>query len=634
MTNTGESTIVDSIDKIVEAFADFDLEGLLRSTDRDYYLISEAIRKAVEEANAGGDIHLAAGLHVLWAVCNCRVRPENEAEPFGPMIEFIDRRSLTPADLTQAQVSALAQLTDLIKDPLVKGRIADVVWLEGKPRNYKFALMAIESYTEVPIDSSSWFGTGEDNWKRALSLARILGDTASTLLAKIESSLMASLVAAQATDGYFGARIASALRKYGLARREARTIAGKLAELASQFHQGGDYHASADHFAAAAKWCALDGDEHQHMVMTTLQGKAIVRAAEARIQVGDGGYLVASVDVEKALQVLRLVPGKYRVELGVDTLLTELRARLREYGERSLGEMKQIELPPIDVSSYVRVSQDAVRGKPMTEAFRILSSIQGLDVSKLRDEAKEALREHPLQALFSRVTLSTDGRAIDRSQGSGSYDPAEDADQVSRQMLQSYAFQVGAAIQTAILPALQVMRSEHRMREDAFIAIAQQSPFVPIGREVLFGKALAFGFNGDFPTAIHILTPQIENAVRNHLRAAGVSTTGIDQDGLEAEKSLNALLDLPETTKLFGENIAFELRALFCEQIGGNLRNEVAHGLLDDVASTSSYSVYAWWFALRLAYMSFWNALVAQSTPETQAEEGNEDTAEGGLSSE
>ena len=163
------------------------------------------------------------------------------------------------------------------------------------------------------------------------------------------------------------------------------------------------------------------------------------------------------------------------------------------------------------------------------------------------------------------------------------------------------------------------------MRETAFIAMAQQSPFVPIGREVLFGKALAFGFNGEFATAIHMLTPQIENAVRYHLRAAGVSTTGIDQDGLEAEKSLNALLDLPETTKLFGQNIAFELRALFCEQTGGNLRNEVAHGLLDDVGSTSNYSVYAWWFALKLAYLSFWNVLAANAQNAPQPDGSGQD---------
>ena len=320
MTNTDESTIFNSIDKIVEAFADFDLEGLLKSTDRDYYLISEAVRKAGEEAKARGDIHLEAGLHLVWAVCSYHGRPENDAEPFGPMIELGDRHSPIPDDLTEVQVTTLAQLTSLIKDPFVRGRIADVVWLEGKPRNHKCALRAIEDYIATDVESSSWLGEIEDNWRRAASLGMMLGSAASSLVSKIESTLLSAFTSTHAEDRYFGARLASLLRNHGLARQEARTIAGKLADLASQFHHIGDYYASADHFAAAAKWCAIGDDERQQMVMTALRGRAMVRAVEARIQQGDGGYLVATVDVEKAIQVFRQVPGKYRAELGVDHL--------------------------------------------------------------------------------------------------------------------------------------------------------------------------------------------------------------------------------------------------------------------------------------------------------------------------
>ncbi len=630
MTNTDETSPFDNVDKIVEAFSDFDLENLLKSVERDYYVISVAFQKARDEAHSRGDIYLAAGLHLLWAVCNYHAQPENEAEPFGPMMVVDNKRTPIPDDLTQDQLSILSAITNHITDHFLRGRIADVVWLQGKPRNYKFALMAIESYTEGPIDPSSWFRKGEDNWRRALSLARDLGNSASSLLTKIESTLMASLVATQVSDRYFGARIASALRDYGLARSEATTIAGKLADLASQFHHIGNYYASADHFAAAAKWCRIANDERQQMAMIALQSKAIVRAAEARIEDGEGGYLVAAVDVEKALQVLRQIPITYRVELGVDALLVELPIRLREYGEQSLGEMKTVELPAMDVSEFVRFSQGAVRGKSASEAFLILSNLHNQDASKLREDAKKTLEEYPLQALFGRVTLSADGRPIARSRGSDSYDPSQDEAQVCNQMLQSYGLHVAGTVHTTILPALQVIRSEHRLRESDFVTISRQSPFVPIGREKLFGKALAFGFNGDYATAIHMLTPQIENAVRYHLRAAGVQTSGVNLDGLEGEKSLNALLDLPQIEVLFGEDIAFELRALFCEQVGGNLRNEVAHGLLDDVASTSDYCVYAWWFALKLAYMSFWNNLVARSTREPPSDDGSDAAEEDG----
>ena len=58
---------------------------------------------------------------------------------------------------------------------------------------------------------------------------------------------------------------------------------------------------------------------------------------------------------------------------------------------------------------------------------------------------------------------------------------------------------------------------------------------------------------------------------------------------------------------VFGEDHTFEVRALFCDRHGPNLRNLLAHGLLSDGACQSNASVYAWFFALRTVFAGFWN---------------------------
>ena len=88
-------------------------------------------------------------------------------------------------------------------------------------------------------------------------------------------------------------------------------------------------------------------------------------------------------------------------------------------------------------------------------------------------------------------------------------------------------------------------------------------------------------------------------------------TTLLDPTGVETEKSLNALMDMEETEDLFGPDLAFEIRAIFCESLGGNLRNDVAHGLLDDQESQSYWAVYAWWLALKLVFGTYRDALIA-----------------------
>jgi hypothetical protein len=68
-------------------------------------------------------------------------------------------------------------------------------------------------------------------------------------------------------------------------------------------------------------------------------------------------------------------------------------------------------------------------------------------------------------------------------------------------------------------------------------------------------------------------------------------------------------MDLPKTVDIFGEDLAFELKSLFSDVVGPNLRNEVAHGLLDDEACEGVNAIYAWWFGFRIVFMAFWGAM-------------------------
>ena len=112
---------------------------------------------------------------------------------------------------------------------------------------------------------------------------------------------------------------------------------------------------------------------------------------------------------------------------------------------------------------------------------------------------------------------------------------------------------------------------------------------------------LASGLNGDYGTAIAVIVPQLEQVVRTLLKRRGVHTLFVDdQTGVESEKSMTALLEMDETADIFGDGMMMELKALLVVQGAPNLRNDTAHGLLDDAAAWGYHSVYVWWFCLRL----------------------------------
>jgi hypothetical protein len=237
------------------------------------------------------------------------------------------------------------------------------------------------------------------------------------------------------------------------------------------------------------------------------------------------------------------------------------------------------------------------------------------------------LKAHPLQSLFSSSHLSKDGRVIAKCPGMDWSNTNSEAYHavIWSQMVKSYSLELGVSVQGLILPALEVIVREHRLRQNDFISLADQSPIVPQNRDSLFGKGLFLGYEQDFVTALHILVPQIENMVRYHLKAAGVKTTNLDSAGIENENGLSALVELTAVGQVFGEDCAFELKALFCDPFGPNLRNELAHGLLGYGDCQSVYSVYAWWFALRLVTITFWNSIRKPNTADaTETPENKE----------
>jgi hypothetical protein len=111
---------------------------------------------------------------------------------------------------------------------------------------------------------------------------------------------------------------------------------------------------------------------------------------------------------------------------------------------------------------------------------------------------------------------------------------------------------------------------------------------------------LYFGYSRDFETSLQYLASEIESIVRYHLKASGVVTINTDMDGVQMELGLSTLARMPQMEEVFGKDLTFEIKAVFCEQDGSNLRNDVAYGLISDGAGYSIDSIYTWWFVFRL----------------------------------
>ncbi|HEY8744731.1 MAG TPA: DUF4209 domain-containing protein [Chloroflexota bacterium] len=86
-------------------------------------------------------------------------------------------------------------------------------------------------------------------------------------------------------------------------------------------------------------------------------------------------------------------------------------------------------------------------------------------------------------------------------------------------------------------------------------------------------------FAEDYVSALHILVPQLEDAIRRILAILGVATTSF-RDGVTQEKTLDSVLSTAELRQTLGEDLTTYLQYLLVGQRADNLRNKVAHGLV------------------------------------------------------
>ena len=617
-----------------EDFASCGWKDVLAGSNReDYRSISQAFSKAARQA-ISEDRQAHKVLSLLAQACSMMLSPDSVNEPFQPFMVLDGQRSSIPDDLSENDVAFFAQIVDEIYEPcpkahLLKARLADLVWLLQRPRDVKFALAAIDSYRSILLDTETWVRGGDKCWQRAITLAHLLGSGASERVEEIEASIIKAFTSVTRQDGFLGFWLADLLKSNALGKDHSTKIATKLESLARDFEGERDFHRAREYFQASADWFKVSGDNEKSTAMIVEVAEGWVKEADARLSSDQPSHIIAVDYYEKAIQIYRTISRSMRASHRVDERIAELRQHLNESGERSRDEMGVIRIHGGDISQIVQDARNSVRGKTLNEALEaFVNLVSSENARELRESTIEQISNYPMQFLLSGTLMSPDGRVIERRPGIVPHstfsdnNEADDGEKTIRaKMIENYRIHVDLVVRGCILPAQEVLLLEHRLREADFVNLARQSPIVPIGREQLFGKALFAGFDRDFVTALHILVPQIEHMVRYHLKQAGVQTTNLDGNGIENEIGLSSLMELPQTEKIFGEDLCFEIKALFCDPFGPNLRNELAHGLLDDTACYSSGAIYAWWFALKLVFICFWNALHNDTEQSEQGEE-------------
>lgn len=534
-------------------------------------------------------------LSLLSVVAGMVLKPDRWEAPYVPMMQFSDRRTLLPEDLTDLQLDFLSQIAPYVPHGLFHAQVLDVLFVRarGTDQGFGLARQVVDAWIAVGLDGDV-DREEEQGWRRAIEIALRF-----RLSSQVESLVMIALEQIRGERAVVAWRAARALHESGAGREHAEVVLSRLQQLADV---GDDIRFKREILELARRWASSGG------------GSAEVAAIEQ--QIGDlwwaeakqreaSSHFIARDCYGSAYNQYKRVERSRRSER-TNRRLTRLPRIIREQGELALGEMELIESDPIDLSVLREQAEEVLKEDNALSAMASWFARMPLDSAKAaRTAAEQSMAEHPIQHLFSRTTVASDGRTVQHSVNArGQGDVPSD---VWSEMLRNLELKIAMLAQGYIWPTLVELSTRHKLSLDDFALMVRSSAFVPPEQARHYALALHNGYYGRLSEAIFMLAPTIEACVRACLQRAGIETRNIRADDTEIEPGLSALMEMDGVDDALTPDLAWNIRALFCGPLGPNLRNRVAHGLLSEADSGGGHVLFAWWLAFRLAFVPFFN---------------------------
>ena len=498
---------------------------------------------------------------------------------------------------TDGEVELAKDLVTLVEDAELRSRMADIVWTKKRKGNFDCLGLAVQAY----LQSALGLEKNNDGYytasriERAFNLAFAVKDK--PLGRKVIAHIKNVLDRFDQKEPYFlFARLMPLLlqKKEGDTTKYA-TLAHTLAERAAASRK---YLFARQFWILKSRWHSLAGEEAAAKLAAISAAETHVDEAESRLDQTAAPYLHATIHLEAAIQAMRDVPD-------TQARVKEIYLRLLDYQQKSTKELIEFEEAAIDTTEVEARARRAVEGKDFFEALLNFTVMLKLpSKAEARKSAEAEGSQFPLISLFPEEHVNAKGRFVARSSAKRAGLGNETQEALSAIMYSRVRYRWRLEVCGVIEPAREQILKEHSPAVQDFFNLARESPFVPRGRERLYARGLYAGLVGDFETAMHFLIPQLENSLRELLYENGGVASGLNPDGIQHEFDLNKILKdskhAPVLLRMLGEDTLFNLRAVFVESYGANLRNEMAHGLLDSDNFYTPAACYGWWLILRL----------------------------------
>ena len=495
-----------------------------------------------------------------------------------------------PTDFRGELLEVVAWMAERATNPVLRARLCDMCWLLDRKRA-ALAVLAISSYVEVVrlVDQKLLtFQFQEDDQdqaishaardilRRALQIARKTGpDKQEAVAAK---NWVATLRKRASSSGVFVSTLWFSNLDMDFGVSDPSDVADDIEHVLKDGKKDDAFiNVTVDLWSCAARAYNLAKKEDDKNRCQFEAAECLVLEAERQ-----STAMLTSHWLNAAIRQLHGLPDKKDRRTELRHLLVDIQARIPE-------EMSVFSTP-FDLNEIAERVREEINKATLLDKLLVFADLaRSPDPSKLRVDAIKMTAKHPLAFIFDAAHLDSEGKVTHRSGG-------DDEGAIERAIVQSESVRRHLRALGSIEAARHAIDAQHLISEEVLASLLRYSAFVPPYLLITFSRGFARFFEGDFTSAIYILTPLLENSLRHILKTHGHDVSNFDDaEGTQEDKTISAFFEQmrSELEAIFTKAIVADLEHVFLKKPGPCLRHGVAHGLLQDSSPFTADAMHA-----------------------------------------
>ncbi len=486
---------------------------------------------------------------------------------FAPLVEYTSGAVFPDVEsFSEEQLDYYRRRADETRNPINKARYSDIVWELQK--DHIFARKAIDAYLQcVPLFyDNDWQLEIADSLGRAAQLALSLNDENEVHKVRKELFRWIRILADNAKYRFCLELIDAILEMKKFVADEELITTVEIADSGTRFYEKmkDGYHLQRSFLERLVKLMLILKDPEKALEYRKKIAESFVKEGDWKLENYPSGNLVAAFFYEEA--------ARSYIDLGfsekVDELKKKIKIHTRKATETEFKEIrKTVTFPSKPITDFIQELTSLTLHETLTKIANEPFFIPSL--SRIKPEVEEQKKKSPLSFIIPQVSIRDDNPVLKSQTEEGLFD-----DHVVQRVAMDYKYKSG--IFGDIMTAL---RDKKNLDHISLLNFLSSSGVYEKDSLDMIGTGLERYFSEDFPSALHLLIPQLERTLRNMLERLGVATTILRGKVIE-EKTLGRILKEPKLEEFLGEDISCYLHTFLIDKRGDNLRNDIAHGLI------------------------------------------------------